>query len=375
MPIPAPDIAGPEVVERLTVRDDADLRTWQDRWGRLAHSLDALVFASPAWVGAWWSTFEPGAHLELLVTGDPAEPSGLLPLAGVRQRLHPRLPVAVPHRTIAGSGRGAADHLGPLARTREVADALLAAAAEGPGALVLANVTEGVGRSAAALPHATTVRTTPVPGIDLRGVTDPETLWNRKLVKNLRRAERRLAEAGHLRRWHRIDRAHEHLLDHHARLHGMRWRSVGRSGLFDPLRQRFLAEVGERLTDPDGVWLQLIEGPDGPIGSSVVLVHGRTVCTYSTGRSPAHHDLNLGPTLHAAAIRRAIDSGAVRYEFLRGLGPHKERLGGVVAEDATLIVGHGPAAALLRARERHVTRRDHRAPTTSTGTGQPLEAS
>lgn len=351
------------MVHPFPLADDEALDAWTQRWDALAHRSGALVFSSPAWVGSWRAVMEPEARLVLLVDGPVDDPSGLLPLARLRQRLHPRLAVTVPYWGIAGSGLGAADHLGPVAVDPAAIDRLVDASPQVAGrgvALVLANVAPAAQAAAAGLARSTPVAVTTVSGMSLEGVERAEALWSKKLAGNLRRARRLLAEDGYGTTWHRLGRDDHARLAEHGRLHALRWSAVGRPGLFDERRQRFLAELAGRLRAPDGVWQVLVEREGSAIGSGIVLRYGGTVCTYSTGRDPAAGDRSIGPGLHEAAIRWALEAGATRYEFLRGVEEHKRRLGGQPSEDVTYVVGRSPAAELLRFRAALQRRRDAR---------------
>ena len=346
-----------------TLRDDVELAEWTERWDRLGHQAGALVFSAPGWVAAWRRVMEPDASIQLLIDGPDDNPVGLFALSELRQRLHPRIPASVPYLGIAGSGLGSADHLGPITESAESGERLLIAASAMAERrpLVLAHLGPAHADAARNLPGSTAVTTTPVPGIDLTGVNEPEALWSTKMGKNLRRVERRMVDRGFTRSWTRIGGETSELLGEHGRLHAKRWQALGRSGLFDDRRRRFLTAVATELREPDGLWIQLINGSSGNIGSALVFRYGRTVCTYSTGRDPEFHELNLGPLLHSAAIRWAVEGRATRYEFLRGVEQHKARLGGSPSLDTSFVVGTSPTARILRVREAFLIRRDERA--------------
>lgn len=350
------------------LRDLDELREWTPVWERLARESGALYFATPGWVAAWATVLEPDAKLTLLIDGSPDDPDGLLPVSWLRRRLHPRVPVPIPYLGIAGSGVGAADHLGPITTSPKSAEALLATADELSGRLplVLANLAPVHHAAAERLPHATRLAPKRCPVVDLRGIASPDDLWSAKLRKNIRRRRRLMAEAGLTARWIRLEPGGPSALMDLQRLHVARWRSRGGEGLFDERRVRFL-EALAGSDGEDGVWLQLIESADGPVAALLGFQFGRTFCTYKTGWDPTQRELGLGILLHSAAIERAIDLGFDRYDFLRGTEGHKYTLGGVDELDATYIVPSGPLGRLLIARDELADRRAAPAPR-----GEPL---
>ena len=350
-------------VKAIALGDPADLAPWRHRWDDVARRSGALACQSSAWLGAWWSVLEPAAEVTLLVHDAPGEgldaPSGLWALGSMRRRLHRRVPISLPYVGVAGAGLGAADHMGPLSPSVAVGARLLAAAmdvaADRP--LVLSNMASRHHPVASGLPGAVLVERTPCPGIDLRAVAATSELWRPSRRGDIRRCERRMREAGLERRWVRLDASNLHELDALQRLHRQLWSWRGQRGLLDDRRKRFLAALAVGLDEPDGAWIQLVEGAHGPIAAMLALRFGSTMCSYATGWDPDHRRLGLGVLLEAGGIELALAQGLDRYDFLRGTEPHKFALGGVSDVDATYCIPRGWAGPLLLRRDRMAARR------------------
>ena len=342
------------VVQTFEISGGGDLAALHDEWKHLAHECGALYFASPEWIGSWQKVFEPGCRLTVLVDGPTSDPDGILALAHLHRRLHHRVPVGIGHLAIAGSWVGAADHLGPVARSDASARRLLEAAVAYAGRrpLVLANLDQRFTGIAAGLGGAVEITTDECVVLHLAGVGSTEEIWNQKLRKNLRRRNRLMNEMGLERRWvhggpEAVEAVHEL-----RRLHLARWSSRGTGGLFDQQRMDFLVDLVGRADGEDGVWIEVIEGASGAVGVLLGFEYGGTFSAYKSGWDPSTQSLGMGLLLHGAAIERAISRGARRYDFLRGPHPHKFRLGGTSQTNHTLIVPNGPAGRTLVARDR-----------------------
>ena len=350
-------------VRAIALGDPAALGPWRTRWDDVARRSGALACQSSAWLTAWWSVLEPAAEVTLLVHYEPGEglqaPSGLWALGAMRRRLHRRVPISLPYVGVAGAGLGAADHMGPLSTSAGVGASLLAAAMDvaGDRPLVLSNLASRHHPAAAGLTGAVLVERTPCPGVDLRSAATTAELWRPSRRGDIRRCERRMREAGFERRWVRLGDSNLHELDELQRLHRRLWTWRGQQGLLDDRRKRFLAAVAAGLDEPDGAWLQLIEGSGGPIAAMLALRFGSTMCSYATGWDPTHRRLGLGVLLEAGGIELALAQGLDRYDFLRGTEPHKFALGGVSDVDSTYCVPRGWAGPLLLRRDRMAARR------------------
>jgi CelD/BcsL family acetyltransferase involved in cellulose biosynthesis len=141
-----------------------------------------------------------------------------------------------------------------------------------------------------------------------------------------------MSEEGVERRWVELVPETAPLLADLQRLHTDRWRSKGGPGLFDDELVRFyhrIAELNSTDGSSGGVWLQILEGTDGPIGMQLGLRFGSRYAIIKSGWDPRAQPLSPGQLLHAGGISRALDTGVARYDFLRGSEEYKYRLGAV----------------------------------------------
>lgn len=324
-------------------------------WDALARSHGSLYFASDAWLQTWSTVLEPQAQLKALTIGTPDGPHSILPLASLRRPLIRGSRPSLRYVGIAGAGRGAADLLGPLGADPAAVDSLIDAAVEvaGHAPLVFDSVSASLGTFLAERYHGTIVHRRACPQIDLAA----GYVRSKKLSKNVARRERLMENDGVVRQWlHDPDdliRALPILRD----LHQNRWSQLGGAGLFDDFRMRFLTDLATRVDGDDGMWIQLLESPDGPLGALLGFRFGSTFCSYKTGWNPSASRFAPGVALHAAAIDWAIDAGLDAYYFLRGDEPHKTALGGSNDAVVTVIVSNGPLGVPLVLRERASDRR------------------
>ncbi len=116
-------MSSPEVLDLEELAGvEALSRDWLDLAARIEGSS---YFQTPDWVLAWWDTIAERPRTRLAAWRSPSgRLEAMVALSRGRERLHRRLPFAVPVYTNAGSGVGAADHcawLVPAERGAEVA--------------------------------------------------------------------------------------------------------------------------------------------------------------------------------------------------------------------------------------------------------------
>ena len=211
-----------------------------DGWRRLAASGDTSYFVSPDWVLGWWESLGNGTAAQVGVWRDVAgELQAVVPLARVRQRLHPRVPLTVSTGVNLGSGPGAADHGGWAVRPEVAADVkawIARQAAEAP--LVLNELDPEVG--VPFVPEGARrigVSACPRLAIPANG---QELELSAKFRKQLRAYGRKLEREGVRFRFVGDGQMTEELLETVYRLHERRWSLMGGTSSFD--RSRASAE-------------------------------------------------------------------------------------------------------------------------------------
>ncbi|HEX8796815.1 MAG TPA: GNAT family N-acetyltransferase [Polyangiaceae bacterium] len=116
-----------------------------------------------------------------------------------------------------------------------------------------------------------------------------------------------------------------------SQLHGERWTSAGKSGVFssDRFRQFHETVMPRLLAGEDGVsldlsWL-LVRGE--PVAAAYNLVHDGRLQFYQSGRRvDVPKNVKPGIAMHALAIRASIESGLREYDFLAGASRYKRDL-------------------------------------------------
>lgn len=304
-------------------------------WDALqARAAAPSPFMSWAWHRAWADATPESYSSEALVLWDDTDVQAILPLARRRTRFH-RVPVTALGWAIGDTG--CPDFLDvPAAPGADVS--ALVPLLEGLDwqLLVLSNLAPDAPQARrlceqlAARGHA--VQRQPLwicPYLDL-----PDS-WESYLagLSAKRRQGLRYLERS-LRRRHavsitdydgdRVDEGWRHLVT----LHERRWRVQGgdSAGAFqdpaiDRLHRRFAAELSRR----GELWLTSLDVDGEPAAAWYGFAHRDTVYFYQCGRDPRWERESVGQILIAAMIRRAIERGFRRFDFLRGHDPYKRQ--------------------------------------------------
>jgi CelD/BcsL family acetyltransferase involved in cellulose biosynthesis len=328
-----------------------------DDWRQLAASGDTSYFVSPDWVLGWWESLGRGLPAEVAVwRRGSGELQAVVPLARIRQRLHPAAPLAVPTRVNLGSGPGAADHCGwaVLPEAREEVAAWIAAQAA-RGSLVLNDLDPAMG--VPFVPDgAVRVATSACPRLAIPADGEPAGL-STKFRKQLRAYGRKLEREGV--RFRLVGGADmtEELLETVYRLHERRWSLVGGPSSFN----RDRAELHRRLIARGGLGrgpaVVLAERDGTPVGVLYGFLWRDVFAYYQTGWEPEWAAASLGTVLVSEAIRLAGAAGARVFDFLRGAEDYKYRFGASDRVDETWLVPRGAGGRLLILRYRLKARR------------------
>jgi CelD/BcsL family acetyltransferase involved in cellulose biosynthesis len=73
------------------------------------------------------------------------------------------------------------------------------------------------------------------------------------------------------------------------------------------------------------LWLSILRLEGEPIGAIYAMALGETCYFYQAGFDPSKGSISPGTLLVAATIRRAIEEGKTKFDFLRGDEPYKRR--------------------------------------------------
>ena len=305
----------------------------QSGWeGLQACSPAASPFAGWAWHRAWFSAApaeELHATRTILLRGAGHAVEAILPLALRTVEFRRQRTAAL---TWAIGDLGCPDHLDVLARPEADLDAVIPALTSLPWELlVLGNLAPGAPnatRLAQGLARAgCAVRWNaawPCPYLQLPASWDE---YLSSLSSNRRQVLRRRERV--LRREHaltladydagRLDQGWEHLVA----LHNKRW---GAAGVFnDPRMDRLHRTFAHELAVRGQLWLTTLDLDGVPVAAWYGFADGDTVYFYQSGRDPRWEEKSVGVALMVEMIRRAIERGYRRFDFLRGDEAYKRQ--------------------------------------------------
>jgi CelD/BcsL family acetyltransferase involved in cellulose biosynthesis len=161
----------------------------------------------------------------------------------------------------------------------------------------------------------------------------------------IRRKVRRAEAAGEVRLERSADPAAD--LDAFVDLHQKRW---GAEGLFPPTEggaasRRFFAGLFEDCAPTGIVDLSFLTVGGRRIAAGVTFDDGEAVYYYNAGVDPDARELSPGVVMVACYVKRAIEIGRTRLDFLRGDEPYKYEWGAVDSPIERLLVQRTDAPA------------------------------
>jgi len=329
----APAIAAArETAARMSLTDALGLGP--DVWEEIqAQGESRSPFMSWAWHRAWADADPEAVDAEALVLRSGNGVQAILPLLTRNIRFHR---VRVRALTWAIGDVACPDHLDVLATEAADVAALVPLLEELEwDVIVLSNlapnapVARRLAQAMAARGHATQCQPLWVcPYLELAG--DWETYL--KSVTRSRRQALRYMEKN-LRRHHavtitdydgdRVEEGWRRLVS----LHERRWADqAGEGGAFrdprvDRLHRRFAAELARR----GQLWLTTLDVDGEPAAGWYGFTCDDTAYFYQSGRDPRWERESVGQVLLATMIRRAMERGLKRFDFLRGEDPYKRQ--------------------------------------------------
>lgn len=295
---------------------------------------DALSAPSPfmswAWHRACAEAVPDAASFGLVLRSEDGNVDALLPLARRRMLLH-RVPVTA--LTWAIGDMGCPDYLDVLATPQADLSTLVPQLESLDWQVIaLSNLAPDAPNArrlcAALVARGHTMHREPLwtcPYLDLGDD------WDRYLggLSRSRRQALRYMDRS-LRRHHavtitdyngdRIEEGWRHLVD----LHQRRWTNPGGGALSDPAIQRLHLRFATELSKRGELWLTTLDLDGVPAAAWYGFTSGDTVYFYQCGRDPRWEKESVGQVLIAAMIRRAMERGFKRFDFLRGNDAYKQ---------------------------------------------------
>ncbi len=113
--------------------------------------------------------------------------------------------------------------------------------------------------------------------------------------------------------------------DYLFELHKARWKKRHLPGAFMASSMRFHREWAELAQKQGWLWLSILRLQDCPIGAIYAMNLGSTTYYYQAGFDPDQGAVSPGTLLVASTIRRSIDEGMQKFDFLRGDEGYKRR--------------------------------------------------
>jgi CelD/BcsL family acetyltransferase involved in cellulose biosynthesis len=173
------------------------------------------------------------------------------------------------------------------------------------------------------------------PGMDYEGYLG--TLGGKERHE-IRRKVRRAEAAGEVRLERSANPGED--LDAFVELHQKRW---GAEGLFPPTEggaasRRFFAGLFEDCAPRGIVDLSFLTVGGRRIAAGVTFDDGEAVYYYNAGVDPDARELSPGVVMVACYVKRAIELGRTRLDFLRGDEPYKYEWGAVDSPIERLLV-------------------------------------
>lgn len=285
---------------------------WDDL---VAHAPTATPFQLRAWQASWWRFFGAGKRALALEAREGRDLVGLFPLTLSRG----------PWRALRAMGTGPSDYLHPLVRggyESSVADALDSELRGFRGADLL---DLGCLREDLPLGGLATQDQARCLVLDLPPTYDA---FLATLGKSLRYDVRRLDKAPFKDGKATIETNPPDGLDILFDLHRARWRAKRLPGAFVgrlvPFQRAWTA-AAQTAAGGDAVRLSVLRVESKPVGALYAMAVGRQVFYYQAGFAPAEGSISPGTLLVAHTIRRAVEEGATRFDFLRGDEEYKRR--------------------------------------------------
>ena len=320
------------------------LRTCRDEWNVLGtRPGQESPFTSWAWYNAWWETCsqaERDRSVAVVSRSADGRLSAVLPVSQRSIRFRRRCVRAL---TWATGDDGCPDHLDVLASSEADARGLAPAIVDIDWDILRFDNVSEQAPMADALMHELRDRGFVVvkrplwrcPYIDLPTSWD-EYLGSlsRSRREAIRRKERALHKRGHVALTSysgaQVGAGMQLLID----LHDARWHGTG---AFNARAAELHRHLSRELSRSGELWLFTLDVDDRPVAAWYGFVRGGTLAFYQSGRDPAWASLGVGAVLMGIMIRRAIEGGIRRFDFLRGEESYKAAWASKVAMTYELL--------------------------------------
>jgi CelD/BcsL family acetyltransferase involved in cellulose biosynthesis len=303
-------LTGPDSVEQAR-------GGWQ---ALVADSPTATPFQTWEWQSTWWRHFPRLKRPYLIAVDEGDDLVGLMPLTITQGAWRAARPM----------GAGASDYLHPIARSgyeEQVAAAISEhlKSSRDFDVLDLHQVRE-TQPLACGLGWAKRSEQATCLVLDLPGTYDAYlATLSKSLRYDVKKLDKSLFSEGKAAveqvRPDEIGQGMEMLFEQHKK----RWRKRGLPGAFIGRLQDFHMDWARLSIERGWLWLSILRLEGEPIGAIYAMALGETCYFYQAGFDPSKGSISPGSLLVAATIRRAIEEGKTKFDFLRGDEPYKRR--------------------------------------------------
>ena len=310
-----------------TVQREALEPAFNEEWRALLPRASMnKVFASPTWMRVWWQEFGAGRELILLSVRRDGELAGVAPLMRDGDRL-----------CFAGDTQ-VCDYMDIVAAPGEeeaVLSAVVRSVGEEPWQeLALWAVPEGSptlnALKAAALEFGLHVDIEPedvCPQLELPSTWEEYLAGlNKKDRHELRRKLRKLSQGGEVSLESVVEQAAvEAALDDFLRM--CRESRADKAEFMTEQMERFFRAIVTALAAEGRIEILFLTLDKVRVATVLCFHEGEEALLYNSGYDPNYAYLSVGLLSKALALRKAIEEGRRRFDFLRGREPYKYDLG------------------------------------------------
>ena len=308
---------------------------------------NSSFFQTPDWVMSWWRHLAGRPPTTAALWRDSRGALDAIAwVSEVTERLHPRVPVAVPLLVNAGSGLGAADHCGfPGAAVR--GSEIQAWIDTLAGNVRLQNLGEPDRFLGDGWHRVGTTETF------ARSLDPHESIaLSKSMAKDLRKGGRRLADRAVTIEVVAGQEISDVIVDALFRLHAERFDDQGIVSFFGPSRRPLLEELIAASSERCGPVAAIARHADSIVGVDLSFICGARMHNYQGGWSQDYRSEGLGMQLIVASMTWARDNGVTTYDFLRGSEQFKDRFGAELRADESFERRVGLSGVALAAKSR-----------------------
>ncbi len=290
-------------------------------WNALADEVNAPPWLRPRWLEIWWGAFGGAGQLVLLTARRGEALVGVAPM--VQQR-----------RLLTSPTNYHSPTFGFLALDQEAADDLAVMALRSSDRAVAVSFLDGAGPTQAALlnaaresRHLSVTRTLERPPYVTTQAewTEYEERRGARLLRDLRRRERRLAEAGQISfevHTGRFDL--DGLLEDCFRTEAASWKGAGGTAMNSTAAtRRFYTEIAEFAHARGELMLAFLRLDDRPIAAQFNIDSGGTVTVLKLGHDEEFDRFAPGKLLIRDVLSRCFRDSTTRYDFSGHSNPYK----------------------------------------------------